>query len=475
MKVTRPLRRSLTARLFVAYGAASAIVVATLGLAVYVFTWQYLERQQESDLAALAEFYAAYALTSSPRESDLLALAPQLVEFFAPQAGYDIRVFGARTGALIAASRDIGKLPSGAALAELGNRRTTLFLPASREQPGRLYAARKVQAEAGPVLGVVELSRDVSQMHGYLRALRLILISASGFALLIALAVSLLVARHASRPLQQMVQATRSIARGDLSRRLPVTSEDEVGELAESINEMTAELGQLEAARRDFIARITHDLRTPLTGIKGLVINLQERVPAPFRSDLTTVDQQTDRLIRLVDDLLTVSRSQRGKLRIDRAEVDLRTVASESVSLASAQAERLGVRLSLEVPEAPARVRGDADRLQQAALNLIDNGIKATTAGGSVLVKVKRGSECASLEVRDNGRGLTDVEATQAFEPYYRGFGGGAGLGLTIAREIVGAHGGKIWLCPAAERGAVAGFSLPAAADGRSEATPDQI
>jgi signal transduction histidine kinase len=310
---------------------------------------------------------------------------------------------------------------------------------------------------------VIEVSRDVSELATFTATLRLVLLAAGGLALIIALVASLLLARRLTRPLHEMEAATRIIAGGDLSRRLEVKSVDEIGRLATSINIMAADLARLEASRREFIARISHDLRTPLTAIKGLIINLQDVAPTECQPSLITMDEQTDRLIRLVNDLLTLSRLQRGVQRMQMREVDLADVTRSAVRLTGGKAKRMGVELSLVLPESLPSVSADSDRLQQVIVNLIDNALRATPAGGTVILEASAAPGEVLLTVSDTGRGLTVEEEDRAFEAYFSGPGGGAGLGLTIASEIISAHGGRIWLVNLPGGGAEAGIALPAA------------
>jgi signal transduction histidine kinase len=462
MRLRSILRANLVARLALAYGLVSVLVVAALGLGVYVLTAHYVLDRAQRELANLADFYATYTAAAAPDEGRLAALAPDIVQFFAPQAGYEVRLFNARTGRLLAATRDIGSLPSSAALAALDYRRPTLFVPGSRDEPERLYVAAPVMAAGSSPLAVVEVSRDTNEVNSFLRVLRWVLGGASGLALLAALGASLVVARQMTRPLRQIESASRAMAVGDFDHPLEVDSDDEIGRLAAAIRQMGADLARLETARQEFIARISHDLRTPLTAIKGLVVNLQDTAPAELQPSLVTIEEQTDRLIRLVNDLLLLSRLQRGELRLRLAPLELAAVTRSAVSLASGQASRVGVRLVLHLPPESPVVSGDADRLQRAVLNLLDNALKATQAGGTVAVQVAGEEGGTTLTVTDDGRGLTPEEAARAFEPYYRGAGGGAGLGLTIAAEIVTAHGGHIWLEVRPEGGAEAGIWLPA-------------
>jgi signal transduction histidine kinase len=476
MRPPAVLRRSLAARLALVYGLISVAVVAALGLGVYLLTERYLLNRAADDLGALADFYAAYTAAAAPDEITLAALAPQIATFFAPQAGYDVRLFSARSGALLAATRDIGRLPSTAALAELRYRRPTLFILGSQDLPGRLYVARPsppqaVGAEGGQVLAVVEISRDVSEIGAFLSVLRLVVGGSGGLLLVVSLIASLLLARQMARPLRQMESATQAIAAGDFSRRLDVARADEIGRLAASVNQMAADLARLESSRREFIARVSHDLRTPLTAIKGFVVNLQDTAPAGMQPSLATMDEQTERLIRLVDDLLALARLQRGDLRLRRAKTDLAAVARSAAAVAGEKAERLGVALALDLAAAGPLLSADADRLQQVTVNLLDNALRVTPAGGTVRLRVVADGREAMLTVADDGRGLTAEEAAHAFEPYFRGPGGGAGLGLAIAREIVEAHGGRIWLRQRPEGGAEAGFAVPSSGqdvEGRS-------
>jgi len=452
--------RSLAARLALVYGLVSVVVVAALGFGVYFMTARYLLDRANDELAALADFYVAYTAAIAPDEASLAALSPQIVGFFAPQAGYEVRLFDAYNGALLAATRDIGPLPSSAALIELGYRQPTLFLAASHDQSDRLYVARPVVASDGRELAVVEVSRGVSEAEAFLGTLRWVLACAGGLALVASLVASLLLARQMTRPLRQVQSTTQAIAAGDFGRRLSLTSADEIGQLAASVNQMAVELARLEAARRDFIAKISHDLRTPLTAIKGFAINLQDIAPEAMQPSLVVMDEQADRLIHLVDDLLTLSRLQRGELRLCWAEIDLMAVARSAAAVAEEKARRRGVTLTSDLPQALPAVQGDAERLQRVVINLLDNALKFTLAGGTVRLRVAAGKDEILLTVTDDGRGVTAEEAARAFEPYFRGPGGGAGLGLSIAREIVIAHGGRIWLKARSEGGVEAGFAL---------------
>jgi signal transduction histidine kinase len=294
-----------------------------------------------------------------------------------------------------------------------------------------------------------------------LATLRRILLAALLVALALSLLVSALVARRLSAPIQEMERATQRIAAGDLDVRLGDYPSDEIGRLAQSINRMAEQLRDLEAARVQFISEIAHDLRTPLTGIKGLLVNLIDATGPAERPSLELAEHETDRLIRLVNQLLDFSRWQAGKLELNRHPVDVGTIARAALALNEGRARHRNVTLKADVPPSLPTVSADPDRLEQAILNLLDNAIKFTPSGGQVTLAVEEGEDKIEVSVQDTGRGMSREEQERAFEAHYQGQGGGAGLGLTIARAIVGAHSGQVGIDSQVGEGSRVWFTLP--------------
>ncbi|MBN1976108.1 MAG: HAMP domain-containing histidine kinase [Anaerolineae bacterium] len=474
---------SLAQRLATTYLLTTLLVLIVLGVVVYFSTSFYLDRRLEMELDAQADFYAAYAASLAADERALSSLAPTVASLFAPQADLTVRFFAAGNGALLAATQDIGPEPSRAALRELRYRSPTMFTPSSRDLPHRRYAARQIAVGASQnerVVGVVEVSKSTLPGEEFLATLRAILLAAVMVAAAISLLVSVLLARRLSGPIREMERATRRIAAGDLDVRLDEFPADEVSQLARSIDHMAARLKHLEAARAQFIGEVSHDLRTPLAAIKGLLVNLIDAAGPDERPSLEIAERETDRLIRLVNQLLDFSRWQGGQLKLDRQVIDVGAVAREAVALCEGRASHRGVALSAEIPADLPQVPADADRLQRVILNLLDNAIGFTPGGGEVVLRVEvlghgdketRGqgdgdisvplSPCLLVSVCDTGRGMSEEERARAFEPYYRGAGGGAGLGLTIARAIVEAHGGQMGVESDPGQGSRVWFTLP--------------
>jgi signal transduction histidine kinase len=436
------------------------LILIGLGAAIYLSTDVYLTRQLETELAAQADFYATYAASLAPDERSLAGLAPTIVDLFAPQADLTVRFFAGSDGRLLAATQDIGPQPSRAALTELRYRGPTVFTQPSSDLPHRRYAARPVVA-GDRAVGVVEVSRSTLGSDQFLTSLRTILLVAILVSVVLSLLVGVILARGLSGPVRDMERVTRRIAAGDLDARLGSYPPDEMGRLAQSINHMAARLKQLETARSQFISEISHDLRTPLTAIKGLLVNLVDDSEPGERASLEIAERETDRLIRLVNQLLDFSRWQGGRLELNRRFVDVGDIASDAVALSKGRAHHRNVDLTADISRGLPMVSADPDRLQRVILNLLDNGIKFTPGGGQVALTARQKGKEIEISVQDTGPGMSDEERARAFEPYYRGEGGGAGLGLAIARAIVEAHGGWMDIERGKTHGSCVWFTLP--------------
>jgi signal transduction histidine kinase len=452
--------RSLTWRLTAAFLFTTLVIVVVLSVAVYAFTSFYLDERLDAELSAQANFYATYAAHWASDEGGLASLAPTVVTLFAPQNDLNVRFFAASNGALLAATQDLGPQPSREALMELRYRSPTIFTRPSLDLPQRRYEARPVVVGEGAI-GVVEVSRSTLPIEQFLTTLQRILASVIVVAVAVSLLVSFLLALQLSRPIVDVERATQRIAAGDLDVRVADYPSNEIGRLAQSINQMAERLKSLEAARMQFIGEISHDLRTPLTAIKGLLVNLVDTAQEDQRSSLETAEHETDRLIRLVNQLLDFSRWEVGGLELNRSLVDIGEVATSAVSLSEARARHRGVTMQADIPADLPPVSGDRDRLQRVIINLLDNAIKFTPHGGEVTLSAAQKGEEVEVGVRDSGRGMSQKEVHKAFEPYYRGQGGGTGLGLAISKAIVEAHGGRMGIESKMGDGTRVWFTLP--------------
>ncbi len=292
-------------------------------------------------------------------------------------------------------------------------------------------------------------------------------------AVLAALAGLLLAAvlvRQITRPLVDLSHASRRIAQGDLRVRVPVRSADEVGELTDTFNQMAASLEQQESLRRTMMADIAHELRTPLTGIQGAIEAMQDGVFPADGENLEAVHAEVLLLNRLVDDLRTLANAEAGQLPLQQAPVDLAELCRSQVNAMQFRAADKSISLTANCPTSVPSVAADAQRLNQVLLNLLDNALRHTPAGGAVTVTVHGNQTEVFVTVTDNGPGIPAADLPHVFDRFYRGdrsrtrITGGSGLGLAIARQLVEAHGGHIWVDsppPGKTYGAEFGLMLP--------------
>jgi len=301
-----------------------------------------------------------------------------------------------------------------------------------------------------------------------LEAVAGVLLVALGLAGGLAAFASRRAARRLTRPLDRIADAARTVGETTLAARIPEVSPDrELRALVALLNDMLARLEAAFATQRRFVADASHELRSPLANLRGTVeVALRHpRSGSDYRETLAVALGEIERLGRLVQDLLTLSRAGAGHLALQRRPTDLAAVAARSVGVHAARAAGRSVALRVDAG-APVAVDGDADRLREVVDNLLDNAIRVAPAGSTVRVGVRQADGRAVLEVADAGPGLSAEEQAHVFEPFARGAaagGDGAGLGLAIARAIAEAHGGRLGVRSAPGAGATFRLELPAA------------
>jgi signal transduction histidine kinase len=271
----------------------------------------------------------------------------------------------------------------------------------------------------------------------------------SWFAIAVALGlVTLQVAAHGTTvPLREMTDAARAMAHGDYTRRVRATSRDEIGELATAFNQMAADLAAADRQRRELIANVSHELRTPITALRGLLENIVDGVSDAEPETMQTALTQTERLGRLVTELLDLSRLDAGVVPLVRTPIDIRTFLDDVVREATVNADGAGHDVRFEVSAPAIRIDGDRERLHQVFANLLDNAARHSPPGGTVTVRAERHGTTVQLAVADEGQGIPPADRDRVFERFTRGeraTDGGTGLGLAIARWVVQLHQGTI-------------------------------
>ena len=289
-----------------------------------------------------------------------------------------------------------------------------------------------------------------------------------------ALAVGMFITRQIIAPIRALSQASRRIAAGSYNERVTLTKEnpddlDELGELAQDFNRMAENLEQTEALRRQLIGDVSHELRTPLTAIKGSMEALIDGVLPADPETFAQIYQEADRLQRLVNDLQELSRIEGGAFKLDLQPLLLADLLQTTTTRLSQQYAEKGVRLEIVLPADLPEIWADADRLSQVLFNLIGNALQYTPAGGQVDVAARRQGDEVHVSVQDTGIGIAAENLPHVFDRFFRADrsrsrgSGGSGIGLTIAKRLVEAHGGRIWVeSPGLGKGSTFTIALPA-------------
>jgi two-component system sensor histidine kinase BaeS len=289
-------------------------------------------------------------------------------------------------------------------------------------------------------------------------------------AVLLALSLGVLLTLRLTRPLRQLTQATQQLASGQLEQQVEITSRDELGELATSFNEMAAALQLSEHQRQQLLADVAHELRTPISIMRSHIEAMLDGVFDMSPENLAVAHEETILLGRLVEDLRTLSLAEAGQLPLNRAEVDLASLATQSITAFGPLAEAEGVRLTADIPSDLPPVKADAGRIQQLLANLLTNALHhAGEEEPQVRVKAAVQGDFVQVEVKDNGPGLSLEAQEHVFDRFWRADAsrnrdyGGSGLGLAICRAIVTAHKGHIWVESQPGQGATFAFTIPTA------------
>ncbi len=326
---------------------------------------------------------------------------------------------------------------------------------------------------------------DDPQREAFLAGINRALLLAAVVAGMAAVLITVGLSRRILGPVETLTAAARRMEKGDLSQRVEVQSNDEIGELARAFNAMADGLTRLEDLRRSMVSDVAHELRTPLSNIRGYLEALQDGVVEPKREVIDSLYEEAMLLNRLVDDLQELALAEAGQLRLERQPVAPADLVNRAMEAARAQAAAGGITLQADLPADLPLVDVDPQRIGQVLGNLLTNALTHTPSGGEVVVSARRCPEpCpepgrrvvegareseVELIISDTGEGIPSEDLPFIFERFYRAdksrsrVTGGTGLGLAIARQLVEAHGGRIEVESQLGQGTVFTFTLPVA------------
>jgi heavy metal sensor kinase len=330
----------------------------------------------------------------------------------------------------------------------------------------RLYA---VPFEDEPAInGVLVVGRSTSQVKDVLERFRYIIVITGLTMITIAGGCGLFMANRAFKPIEKISQTAREIEENDLSKRIDVHSEDELGRLASILNQMISRLERAFSRQRQFTADASHELRTPLAVIQAeSTLSLRkERKGDDYRKSLELISREAAQMSALVDKLLFLARIDSGKEHLNLETVDLSSLITDLASETEVLCQNKGLIFRVGPMENLA-VKGDKVELKQLFLNLLNNAIRYTSSGGTILVSVERQGDTAVVSVTDSGTGIPEEHIPHIFERFYRVHEdrsrteGGAGLGLSICQHIAQSHGGRIEVVSKSGEGSTFSVSLP--------------
>lgn len=295
------------------------------------------------------------------------------------------------------------------------------------------------------------------------------LLLGGSLAIVIALILTFVLSRRITSPIGVLAKAARRLGRGDLSQRVQLQGKGEVAALAQAFNTMAADLEHDEQLRRNLVADVAHELRTPLSNIQGYLEAIRDRVIKPDAATIRSLNEEAALLSRLVNELQELSLAEAGELKLVYQEEDIAKLVKQAVTPWQSQLAAKEISLSLDLPDNLPLVNIDWQRVNQVLHNLLENAVAYTHKGGTINVAATTQGDWVEVCVSDTGEGIPAEDLPNIFERFYRvdksraRVTGGSGLGLTIAKRLVEAHGGKITVQSKLGKGSRFSFTLPIA------------
>ena len=286
-------------------------------------------------------------------------------------------------------------------------------------------------------------------------------------AVAIAVVLAFILSRRTLAPVKALTLASERLGRGDFSQRVQIKDRGELGELAWTFNSMAVDLERAEKLRQNMVADVAHELRTPLSNIQGYMEALRDGIMKPDKKTIRSLYEEASLLSRLVDDLQELSLAEAGELKLVCHSEDIGELIRQAVAAVEAKERAGGLSLAVELPEKLPPVDIDSRRIGEVLRNLLENAVAHTGKGDTVTVAARQLDKLVEISVTDTGEGIPAKELPNIFERFYRvdksrtRATGGSGLGLTIARRLVEAHGGKIEVQSEPGKGSRFAFTVP--------------
>lgn len=340
--------------------------------------------------------------------------------------------------------------------------------PYHAELPGRML----LRPRRGDVIGTLYINPPTgfTSTENLAESINHFLLWGGLLAVAIALVLTFVLSRRVLAPIRALTQTAKQLGQGDFSQRVQFQSRGEVRELAQAFNSMASNLERDEQLRRNMVADIAHELRTPLSNVRGYLEAVRDGVIKPDADTIRSLYEEAILLSRLVDELQELSLAEAGKLKLVFQTADIAESINQTVAAVRAQALAKGLSVSTDLPDKLPPVNIDSQRISQVLRNLLDNAVAHTAKGGTITVTARQEGNWIEVAVIDTGEGIPTEDLPNIFERFYRvdksraRATGGSGLGLTIAKRLVEAHGGKIEVQSELGKGSRFTFTLPVSA-----------
>ncbi len=468
------MKLSLRAKLAVSHILPILLLMPILSLYLLYSLEGFLTRSLTRQLT----YQAQLVREQIEQAPDLVASQPAAQRFLAEIARLsDARVvILSRDGTILASTRDEDADRIGARFVDRSIQRALQGEPGEGVGPGLAgevaYVVFPIQND-GATAGVLRLSYEIDDLRLQLHQLQWLVVGGVLLTAVLGLGLGLGLATTITRPLRQLSESTHDIAAGNYAARVALRGQDEVGRLARDFNQMAARLQEAEQTRERQLAAIVHELARPLAGMQAAVETLRDGADADRDARdalLAGVHEQVSRLDRMIGTLQSQHQRALRPMQLTRSQVSLdRVIRSTAINFEPIAAQ-CGVTLALDIPSDLPKIHADEDRLIQVLTNLLDNAFKFTPRAGKITVQARPDNAAVQVMVTDTGVGIAPEELPHVFQQFYSGElrpleKRGMGLGLTICREIVSAHGGRIWVESEPGRGARFTFSLPVGAN----------
>lgn len=351
-----------------------------------------------------------------------------------------------------------------------------VLLPAQGHRPGERISRRKLARTVPLEVDGITIARILNLAEGrvrnpqealFLSRINRALFMAAAGATILALILGVLLTRTLTKPLRELTTATQAMAKGELEQQVPVRTQDELGQLAASFNQMSQDLAKSNRLRRQMTADIAHDLRSPLAVIVGYLESLRDGILKPEPAMFEVMYAEATHLEQLVEDLRTLSLADAGELPLNRQTIATSDLLERAVKAYHHQAEQQSIGLYLQTRSTLPLLVIDSERMMRVLGNLISNALQHTPHGGRITLSAQAHGDTVQLSVEDSGVGIAAEKLAQLFDRFYRvdesreQNEGGSGLGLAIAKSIVELHGGLITATSIVGRGTTFTITLP--------------